>query len=158
MVRQHHQPKDLILSKLRQTVKGAGEPGLLQSKGLERVGHDLATEQQLCCGCFAHHRVFSSTSAPSCDTPKCLQTLPNVPGRQSHPCLRTIALDPAGDPSQITFSPLASDISLPTGFLLQAYLSMPFPAEWNTPHSNYVPMKSLIFFFEYPYGRGAFDK
>ena len=139
---------------------------MLQSKGLERVRHDLATEQLFVvgalhiAGCLAASLVSRSTPAPSCDTPKCLQRLPNVPGRHiAHcPCLRTIALDPSGDPSQVTFAPLASDISLPTGFLLQAYLSMPFPAEWNTPHSDHVPMKNLIFFFEYPYGRGAFDK
>ena len=36
---------DMSLSKLQETVR-AGKPGVLQSMGLQRVGHDLATEQQ----------------------------------------------------------------------------------------------------------------
>ena len=36
---------DMSLSKLRETWK-KGKPGMLQSMGLQRVGHDLATEQQ----------------------------------------------------------------------------------------------------------------
>ena len=36
---------DVSLSKL-QEIGGAGKPGVLQSMGLQRVGHDLATEQQ----------------------------------------------------------------------------------------------------------------
>ena len=35
----------LSLSKLREIIK-AGKPGMLQSMGLQRVGHDWATEQQ----------------------------------------------------------------------------------------------------------------
>ena len=35
----------LSLNKLREIVK-AGKPGMLQSMGLQRVGHDWATEQQ----------------------------------------------------------------------------------------------------------------
>ena len=34
------------LSKLQEIVKDVGEPGLLQSMGLQRVRHYLATEQQ----------------------------------------------------------------------------------------------------------------
>jgi len=37
---------DSILSKLWETVKDTWEPGLLQSVGLQRVRHDLVTEQQ----------------------------------------------------------------------------------------------------------------
>ena len=36
---------DMSLSKLQEIVK-EGKPGVLQSMGLQRVGHDLATEQQ----------------------------------------------------------------------------------------------------------------
>ena len=36
---------DVSLSKLWETVKG--KPGMLQFMGLQRVGHDLVTEQQL---------------------------------------------------------------------------------------------------------------
>ena len=36
---------DMSLSKLWKIGK-AGKPGMLQSTGLQRVGHDLATEQQ----------------------------------------------------------------------------------------------------------------
>ena len=36
---------DLSLSKLRETVMDM-KPGVLQSTGSQRVGHDLATEQQ----------------------------------------------------------------------------------------------------------------
>ena len=36
---------DMSLSKLQEMVR-AGKPGVLQSMGLQRVGHDLATEQQ----------------------------------------------------------------------------------------------------------------
>ena len=36
---------DTNLGKLRETV-GAGRPGVLQSTGLQRVGHDWATDQQ----------------------------------------------------------------------------------------------------------------
>ena len=37
---------DMSLSKLRETVKDR-EAGVLQSTGSQRVGHDLATEQQV---------------------------------------------------------------------------------------------------------------
>ena len=37
---------DMSLSKLREIGKDREEPGLLQSMGLQRVGHDLATRQQ----------------------------------------------------------------------------------------------------------------
>ena len=36
---------DMNLSKLWETVKD-GEPGVLQSMGSQRIGHELATEQQ----------------------------------------------------------------------------------------------------------------
>ena len=36
---------DMSLSKLWEIVK-TGKPGMLQSMGLQRIGHDLATEQQ----------------------------------------------------------------------------------------------------------------
>ena len=36
---------DMNLSELQETVRD-GAPGVLQSMGLQRVGHDLATEQQ----------------------------------------------------------------------------------------------------------------
>ena len=36
----------MSLSKLQEIVKGTGKPGMLQSTGLQRVGLDLATEQQ----------------------------------------------------------------------------------------------------------------
>ena len=36
---------DISLSKLWEIVK-TGKPGMLQSMGLQRIGHDLATEQQ----------------------------------------------------------------------------------------------------------------
>ena len=36
---------DMILNKLQEIVKDR-EPGVLQSTGSRRVGHDLATEQQ----------------------------------------------------------------------------------------------------------------
>ena len=36
---------DMSLSKLWEIVK-TGKPGVLQSSGSQRVGHDLATEQQ----------------------------------------------------------------------------------------------------------------
>ena len=36
---------DMSLSKLREAVK-TGKPGVLQSMGLQRNGHDLTTEQQ----------------------------------------------------------------------------------------------------------------
>ena len=36
---------DMNLSKFRETVRDRG-PGMLQSTGLQRGGHDLATEQQ----------------------------------------------------------------------------------------------------------------
>ena len=37
--------RDMSLSKLREIVKDK-QAGMLQSMGLQRVGHDLATEQQ----------------------------------------------------------------------------------------------------------------
>ena len=37
---------DMSLSKLRELGKDREEPGLLQSMGLQRVGHDLVTRQQ----------------------------------------------------------------------------------------------------------------
>ena len=36
---------DVSLSELQEMVKN-GKPGMLQSIGLQRIGHDLATEQQ----------------------------------------------------------------------------------------------------------------
>jgi len=36
---------DMSLSKPQERVKD-GKPGMLQSIGLQRIGHDLATEQQ----------------------------------------------------------------------------------------------------------------
>ena len=38
---------DLSLSKLRE-IRRTGKPGVLQSMGSRRVGHDLATERLLC--------------------------------------------------------------------------------------------------------------
>ena len=40
--------KDLSLSKLWETVR-MGKPAVLQSTGSQRVGHDLAGEQQQIC-------------------------------------------------------------------------------------------------------------
>ena len=37
---------DMNLSKLREIVEDRGVPGVVQSMGLQRVWHDLATEQQ----------------------------------------------------------------------------------------------------------------
>ena len=37
---------DMGLNKLQEMVKPPGKPDVLQSMGLQRVGHDLATEQQ----------------------------------------------------------------------------------------------------------------
>ena len=37
---------DMSLSKLLEIVWRTEEPGMLKSMGLQRVGHDLATEQQ----------------------------------------------------------------------------------------------------------------
>ena len=37
--------EDMNWSKLREMVK-AGEPGALQSMGLQKIGHNLVTEQQ----------------------------------------------------------------------------------------------------------------
>ena len=37
---------DMNLGKLWETVRGRERPGVLQSMGLQRLGHDLATEQQ----------------------------------------------------------------------------------------------------------------
>ena len=37
---------DMSLSKLWEIVKDSRKPGVLQSMGLQRVRHDLATEQQ----------------------------------------------------------------------------------------------------------------
>ena len=37
---------DISLSKLWETVKYIWEPGMLQSMGLQRVSHNLATEKQ----------------------------------------------------------------------------------------------------------------
>ena len=37
---------DMNLSKLQETVKGGGKPGVLQFKGSQRVSYDLGTEQQ----------------------------------------------------------------------------------------------------------------
>ena len=45
MVGWHHRLNGQNLSKLQKTVKG-GKSGMLQSMGLQRVGHDLMTEQQ----------------------------------------------------------------------------------------------------------------
>ena len=41
----HHQLNGMSFSKLQEIVK-AGKPGVLQFILLQRVGHDLATEQQ----------------------------------------------------------------------------------------------------------------
>ena len=38
---------DMSLSKLQEKTMKTGKPGVLQFTGLQRVGHDLATEQQL---------------------------------------------------------------------------------------------------------------
>ena len=46
MVRQHHRSVGMNLSKLQEIVKDR-EPGVLQLMGLQRVGHDWATEQLL---------------------------------------------------------------------------------------------------------------
>ena len=45
MVGWHHSSMDMSLSKLWEIVKD-GKPGVLQSMGSQRIGHDLATEQQ----------------------------------------------------------------------------------------------------------------
>ena len=37
---------DMGLNKLQEMAKPPGKPDVLQSMGLQRVGHDLATEQQ----------------------------------------------------------------------------------------------------------------
>ena len=37
---------DMSLNKLQEMVKPSGKPDVLQSMGLQRVRHDLATEQQ----------------------------------------------------------------------------------------------------------------
>ena len=34
------------MGKLQEMVRDRGKPGMLQSMGSQRVGHDLATEQQ----------------------------------------------------------------------------------------------------------------
>ena len=39
--------KDISLSKCWEIVKDTGKPDVLQSVGVQRVGHDLATQQQL---------------------------------------------------------------------------------------------------------------
>ena len=41
---------DMGLNKLQEMMKPPGKPDMLQSMGLQRVGHDLATEQQ-------HHQI-----------------------------------------------------------------------------------------------------
>ena len=41
----HHRLMDMSLSKLWEILKDR-EPGVLQSVGSQRVGHDLVTEQQ----------------------------------------------------------------------------------------------------------------
>ena len=38
---------DMSVSKLLEKTVKTGKPGVLQFTGLQRVGHDLATEQQL---------------------------------------------------------------------------------------------------------------
>ena len=40
---------DMNLSKLWEMVKQTGKPGVLQTMGLQRVGHNQATEQQQQC-------------------------------------------------------------------------------------------------------------
>ena len=45
MVRYHHQPKGMNLSKIWEIVEDR-EPGVLQSMGSQRVKHYLVTEQQ----------------------------------------------------------------------------------------------------------------
>ena len=45
MVGWHHRFGGRELGKLWETVRDDGRPGMLQSMGLQRVGHDLATEQ-----------------------------------------------------------------------------------------------------------------
>ena len=39
--------QDISLSKCWEIVKDTGKPDVLQSVGVQRVGHDLATQQQL---------------------------------------------------------------------------------------------------------------
>ena len=46
MVGWHHRFGGRELGKLWETVRDDGRPGMLQSMGLQRVGHDLATKQQ----------------------------------------------------------------------------------------------------------------
>ena len=43
MIRQHHQ---LNGHEFEQTLRRTGKPGVLQSKGSQRIRHNLATEQQ----------------------------------------------------------------------------------------------------------------
>ena len=45
MVRWHHGFNDMNLGQLQEMPR-TGKPGVMQSKGSQRVGHDLATEQQ----------------------------------------------------------------------------------------------------------------
>ena len=42
----HHDSMDMSLSKLWEIHKKTGKPGMLQSMGSQRVGHNLVAEQQ----------------------------------------------------------------------------------------------------------------
>ena len=54
---------DMNLSKLREIVEDRGVPGVVQSMGLQRVGHDLPTEQHLC---FNQDGLGYSTALVTC--------------------------------------------------------------------------------------------
>lgn len=43
---EHKYKMGMNLGKLQETVRETGKPGVLQSMGSQRVGHDLATKQQ----------------------------------------------------------------------------------------------------------------
>ena len=62
--------KDMNLSKLREMMK-TREPGVLQSMGSQKVGHDLATKQQTtACVPFAHAALASDFQTVFLRTPK----------------------------------------------------------------------------------------
>ena len=46
MVREHHQLRGHESEQTLEDNERTGKPGVLESMGLQRVGHDLATEQQ----------------------------------------------------------------------------------------------------------------
>ena len=60
---------DMGLNKLQEMMKPPGKPDMLQSMGLQRVGHDLATEQQ-------HHQI-AETFRPAW-----------LPGESESPCIQ----------------------------------------------------------------------